>query len=595
MAETYLGLPVGQTVEVASWDALPEAVRVSIFGIANRLKGTPWTIAELESLKGKTPEEKFRLGYNNYTDAQIQEIINQVQNIKSYYVDPKTRQISVNRPSENGSATGTIVGSDLKPGQISKTPREYQDFFGSAGNVAFGLTPQGKIVRTNAPTTGNETLEELITLFSAGLTTGTGTMLTRGVSFTYDRFGNILSATDSTGKPTSIEQAKQIWDRFFTDNPDQFTRTQEIRAEQGLGPFVPGGLTGSSAKTVISKNTLSDGSVSVRYSDGTSTTMPASEAAKLSTSATSATSATSSGATNNPFQFGTEAYKAFEDKKSAFTLLQDQFKSYGLGALVPSLLSLIQEGVSPAEFTLRLRQDPLYQKRFSANQARIQKGLRALSEAEYVALEDQYQDVMRRYGLPQSYYTRTDLGNQPGFEKFIAGDVAPVELENRIQTAQRRVINSNPEISIALRSFYPNLGNGDLLAYVLDPDTALDEINRKITAAEIGGAAVQAGLTTNESDAQYLARYGITKEQAQQGYRTISGYLPTAQKLSDIYTKQVAGPYTQASAEREVFGVPGAAEAERQRKQLTSLEEAAFQGRSGLTGGALARDRAGSF
>jgi hypothetical protein len=270
--------------------------------------------------------------------------------------------------------------------------------------------------------------------------------------------------------------------------------------------------------------------------------------------------------------------------------------AYGLQSLVEPLKNLVTEGISPSEFTIRLRDTAAYKQRFAANQARINKGLRALSEAEYIGLEDQYQDVMRRYGMPATYYTRGELGRQEGFEKFISQDVSPVELEDRIQTAYNRVINANPEVSTALRSFYPGITNGDILAYSLDPDRALDDIKRKITAAEIGGAAVQAGLTTNESDAEYLARYGITKEQAQQGYRTISGYLPRAQQLSSIYGKQVeGGPYTQASAEREVFGVPGAAEEERKRLKISQLEQAAFSGQSGLTGGALGRERAGQF
>ncbi len=40
------------------------------------------------------------------------------------------------------------------------------------------------------------------------------------------------------------------------------------------------------------------------------------------------------------------------------------------------------------EFAVRLRQTEPYKKRFAANAARIGKGLRALSEAEYLSLED---------------------------------------------------------------------------------------------------------------------------------------------------------------------------------------------------------------
>jgi hypothetical protein len=98
------------------------------------------------------------------------------------------------------------------------------------------------------------------------------------------------------------------------------------------------------------------------------------------------------------------------ERKSAYDLLYQQFNDLGIGGLVPELKSFIEEGISPAEFTLRLRQTDSYKKRFAANAQRIGKGLRALSEAEYIGLEDQYQNVMRQYGLPESYYTRGEMG-----------------------------------------------------------------------------------------------------------------------------------------------------------------------------------------
>lgn len=285
----------------------------------------------------------------------------------------------------------------------------------------------------------------------------------------------------------------------------------------------------------------------------------------------------------------------YEDRKSAYDLLFSQFQQYGLGALVEPLKNLITEGISPSEFTIRLRETDAYKKRFAANAQRIQKGLRALSEAEYIGLEDQYQDVMRRYGLPESYYTRGDMGRQEGFEKFIGGDVSPVELEDRIQTAQNRVINAAPEVSRALREFYPDITNGDILAYALDPSKAIENIKRKVTAAEIGAGAMQAGLATGLTRAEELRSYGVTGEQARQGYQTIGSLLPRATTLADIYSKQGMGAYTQTTAEAEVFGTPGAIEAEKKRRQLAQLETASFSGSSGAAGGALARERAGQF
>jgi hypothetical protein len=276
--------------------------------------------------------------------------------------------------------------------------------------------------------------------------------------------------------------------------------------------------------------------------------------------------------------------------KSAYDLLYQQFNDLGIGALVPELRTFIEEGVSPSEFTLRLRSTEAYKKRFAGNAQRIAKGLRALSEAEYVRLEDQYQNVMRQYGLPESYYSRGEMGRQEGFEKFIAGDVSATELEDRIMTAQKRVIDANPEVSQALRTFYPGISQGDILAYALDPSKAIEDIKRKVTAAEIGGAAVRAGLTTSVADAEYLQRYGVTKQQAEQGYQTAAQIVPRASQLSEIYKQ---GPYTQATAEQEIFNLPGQVEAQRQRKKITELETAAFSGRAGT--GAIARDRAGAL
>ena len=276
------------------------------------------------------------------------------------------------------------------------------------------------------------------------------------------------------------------------------------------------------------------------------------------------------------------------ERQSAYDLLYSQFKQYGLESLVEPLKGLVISGASPSEFTIRLRETDSYKKRFSANAERINKGLKAISEAEYLGLEDQYQNIMRNYGLPAEYYTRGDMGTQEGFNKFIANDVSATELEDRIMTAQSRVLNANPEVLASLKSFYPDITNGDILAYTLDPTKALTDIKRKVTSAEIGGAATQAGLGITGTRAGELTAAGITKQQAQQGFQTVAEVAPRGGQLAEIYKQS---PYTQTTAEAEVFGLAGSAEAARQRKKLTSLETAAFSGSAGA--GAIARDRAG--
>jgi hypothetical protein len=286
------------------------------------------------------------------------------------------------------------------------------------------------------------------------------------------------------------------------------------------------------------------------------------------------------------------AEAALQNRKSAYDLLLEQFSIYGLGSLVEGIKGLVQENVSPSEFAIRLRQTDAYKKRFAANAQRIAGGLRALSEGEYIALEDQYQELMRNYGLPANYYAKGDLGRQEGFEKFIAGDVSPAELEDRIVTAQQRVINAPPEVATALKQFYPDITNGDILAYTLDPSKGLADIKRKVTAAEIGGAAIGAQLGATVGRAEELARYGVTAESARAGFGAIGGGLERGSQLASIYQQQ---PYTQTLAEEEVFNLPGQTDAQRKRKKIIGLEQAEFAGQTGITSGALGRERAGSF
>ena len=276
-------------------------------------------------------------------------------------------------------------------------------------------------------------------------------------------------------------------------------------------------------------------------------------------------------------------------QQSAYDILNTEFAKYGLQALVEPLKGLIGSGVSPSQFAIELRNTPAYKTRFSANEARIANGLSALTPAEYVKLEDQYQNVMRNYGMPASYWTKDATGKQAGFDQFIANNVSSVELEDRIMTAQNRVINANPEITRMLRTYYPDITNGDILAYTLDPKNALNAIKQKVTAAEIGGAALQAGLMTDAQRAEALRAAGVTGQLASQNYGTIAQLAQRGSQLADIYGQ---GPYGQTQAENELFNLTGQTEAANRRKKLTALETAAFSGNAGTSSSALSRDRA---
>ena len=142
------------------------------------------------------------------------------------------------------------------------------------------------------------------------------------------------------------------------------------------------------------------------------------------------------------------------------------------------------------------------------------------------------------------------------------------------------------------------------MAYTLDPSKALTDIKRKVTAAEIQGAANVFGLNritaestpdqikALEARAQALAGYGVDKAAATEGFAQVAEIAPRGSQLAEIYKEQ---PYTQATAESEIFRTSGAAEARAKRKKLTALEQASFGGASGAGTGALSRDRAGNI
>ena len=267
-----------------------------------------------------------------------------------------------------------------------------------------------------------------------------------------------------------------------------------------------------------------------------------------------------------------------KNTRDAYALIEDTFNSYGLSDLAPIIKGYMLAGLGAEQAKLQIKQDPIYKARFKGNELRLASGLNALTEAEYLGLEDTYSQVMKQYGLGD-YFGTTRAARQTKLADVIGGDISAVELKSRISTVVDRVNNADPAIKAQLKEFYPGITETDLVKYFLDPKQTLPQLEEKVTSAEIGAAATAQGLNTNMTSASDLAKYGIDRAAAIKGYSTIGGLLPEAQKLSGIYGE--AGiDYTQATAEQEVF--KGNASAERKRKQLAALETAQFGGSAGV-------------
>lgn len=274
----------------------------------------------------------------------------------------------------------------------------------------------------------------------------------------------------------------------------------------------------------------------------------------------------------------------YNERISIYSSMADRFNKYGLTGLANKIKELAIAGATEATITLQLQETPEYQQRFAANADRLKKGLSVLTPAEYVNVEDSYRQVLRAYGLKQ-------FDNDAYVRQFIANDMSPTELSNRVVTAVQRVQNADPAIINQLKQYY-GIGASDMVAYVLDPEQQFQKIERQIAASEIGVAAGRQGLTAGVSVAEQLAAQGVSQAEAQKGYATIADILPTAEKLSDIYGTTL-GEYRQAEGEQEVFN--SLASAQRKRQKLTAREIAAFSGASGTNRTSLTTSAVGQY
>lgn len=264
--------------------------------------------------------------------------------------------------------------------------------------------------------------------------------------------------------------------------------------------------------------------------------------------------------------------------------------SYGIGELGDAVTNAVVKGYSADTIDLIMQDpnsnDPLavaFQTRFSANKARAAAGKSVLSPGAYLALERQYTETMRSYGV-------AGLAKQETLSSFISNDVSPTEVADRVGLAVTRIQNADPETKKALTQYYPMLNQTDIVTAFLDPKEGLPALQRKVTMAEIGGAGLVQGMKVAQSTAADLADYGVTKEEARKGYATVAELTPRADFLSQISQGE---NYGQTEAEAEVF--KGTASAKRARQSLTAIEQARFQGSAGTGKGSLGTTRQGQF
>lgn len=267
-----------------------------------------------------------------------------------------------------------------------------------------------------------------------------------------------------------------------------------------------------------------------------------------------------------------------EEQQSALDVIRGILEGYGLAGLEGFMNDMIFEaGITNPELILaRLRVEPetseagrVYQERFKGNKARRAAGLAALSEGAYIQLETELETTLRRAGLPATFYDSND-----DFAAFIGADVSPAELGRRIDEGYKAVTDANPQVIAEMRRLY-GVDDGTLAAYFLDPTRAEDIVIRQAQASRIAAQGrIEAGIGISATQAEELAREGITEQQARAGFGAFTELQEVFQANVDEQTLAEQA-FTQEEQVGAIFGTSAAAQQrlrQRQRRRQAQFE-----------------------
>lgn len=254
---------------------------------------------------------------------------------------------------------------------------------------------------------------------------------------------------------------------------------------------------------------------------------------------------------------------------SARAIVTDYLNQYGLGSLADWAWSTIQQAGS-VDLGMRVIKAELpsqaaFQARFPGIALRQQRGLPALSPAQYLQLEAQYREIGRGSGLPPEFYDDpTDLG------ALIGNDVSPNEFRDRIDQGFQRVAAAPPEVRDAFSRYFGVQGDTALAMYFTDPNKASPILMRQASQAILGGRAAQEGLALGVGATERLA--------TSVGEQAAGAAISQASKLKPL-TVETASELQDLTEEQAVLGLAGTdAGFGQQLRRRAQTREAQMQG-----------------
>lgn len=260
-------------------------------------------------------------------------------------------------------------------------------------------------------------------------------------------------------------------------------------------------------------------------------------------------------------------------------ILTDTLISYGMEGIgkTVSLIRSQNPKITSDDLLFLLKNDPRYNteylKRFSGNAKLKAQGLPTMDDSTYLKTEKEYERIFTAYGAK-------GLANRDYYGTLIGNAMDAVDVTDRLNLAYTR-LQSTPEVKSAFKQFYSAITDGDILTAMMDPGTQVPLLEKKVVAAEIGGAALAQGLQTSLISAADLQAYGITKAGAQTGYAAIAPKLERGKQLTQ-FAPELGLTYNQQLAEDIQF--KKSASALKQEERIVGAELSKWGGSAGTMG-----------
>lgn len=252
-----------------------------------------------------------------------------------------------------------------------------------------------------------------------------------------------------------------------------------------------------------------------------------------------------------------KAIETSQSNESMTSILSKTLEFYNITD--PQLLADVKSAVADRRLTgasniddigIQLRESPAFQARFAANEARRKAGKPVYSVTQLLQLESTYRRNLADAGMPKGFYD-----DPVSLQNFIVNDVSPDEVLARVQMGFQAVRDAPKEVVNQMKSLY-NIDDSQLAAFFLDPTKGKDIVLRAADAAQIAAQAkVAGGMTLDVTQAENLARAGVTSQQAQAGFSQIGQqaglYRPLEGEQAITQEDILAGTFTNEQAAQQ--------------------------------------------